>query len=39
MGAAHPTVFTCARDRYASSGGAVRMRLRAGWAEVEMAVM
>ena len=39
IGAAHRTVFTCVSDFYASSWCAVRVRLSAGWPEVEMAVM
>ena len=39
MGAAHRTPTTCHLHRFASSGHPVRVRLSAGWPEVEMAVM
>ena len=41
MGAAHRTPITCHLHlhRFASSGHPVRVRLSAGWPEVEMAVM
>ena len=39
MGAAHRTPITCHLHCFASSGHPVRVRLSAGWPEVEMAVM
>ena len=39
IGVAHRTVFACVSDCYTSSWYAVRVRLSAGWPEVEMAVM
>ena len=39
MGAVHRTPTTCHFHRFASSGNPVRVRLSAGWPEVQMAVM